>query len=84
VPAGGPVVTPSVILQAYGIDAKTVKKTGQTTIQSIGQFEGQYVSTSDLSTFCQKFDTRADCSIAKFVGKNDASNPGGESMLDVE
>ena len=31
-----------------------------------------------------RFDTQADCSIAKFIGKNSASNPGVESMLDTE
>merc|ERR1719201_1619008 len=82
--AGGQYVTPSVIFQAYGIDAKSVTKSGKTNIQSIGQFQGQYVSTKDLSQFCSKYDTQADCSIAKFVGKNTASNPGVESMLDTE
>merc|ERR1711966_344509 len=80
--AGG--VTPSVIFQAYGIDAKSVTQSGKTNIQSIGQFQGQYVSTTDLSKFCSQFDTQADCSIAKFIGKNSASNPGVESMLDTE
>merc|ERR1711966_358099 len=46
--------------------------------------QGQYVSTTDLSKFCSQFDTQADCSIAKFIGKNSASNPGVESMLDTE
>merc|ERR1712100_404558 len=82
--AGGKYVTPSVIFQAYGIDAKSVTQSGKTNIQSIGQFQGQYVSTKDLSKFCSQFDTRADCSIAKFIGKNSASNPGVESMLDTE
>merc|ERR1719172_204985 len=82
--AGGKYVTPSVIFQAYGIDAKSVTQSGKTNIQSIGQFQGQYVSTKDLSKFCSKYDTQADCSIAKFVGKNTASNPGVESMLDTE
>merc|ERR1711907_95699 len=77
-------VTPSVINKAYGIDQQTVKKSGKTNIQSIGQFQGQYVSTTDLSKFCQQFDTQADCSISKFIGKNTASNPGIESMLDTE
>merc|ERR1719502_2376513 len=82
--AGGQYVTPSVIFQAYGIDAKSVTQSGKTNIQSIGQFQVQYVSTTDLSKFCSQFDTQADCSIAKFIGKNSASNPGVESMLDTE
>ena len=39
----GNVVTPSVINKAYGIDQKTVKKSGKPNIQAIGQFQGQYV-----------------------------------------
>merc|ERR1712099_172991 len=43
-----------------------------------------YVSATDLSKFCQAYDTQADCSIEKFIGKNTASKPGIESMLDTE
>merc|ERR1712203_541567 len=84
VTAGAQVVTPSVINKAYGIDQKTVKKSGKTNIQAIGQFQGQYVSTTDLSKFCQAYDAQADCSISKFIGKNPTSHPGIESMLDTE
>merc|ERR1711920_579472 len=59
-------------------------KSGKTNIQAIGQFQGQYVSTTDLSKFCQAYDAQADCSISKFVGQNTASKPGVESMLDTE
>jgi tripeptidyl-peptidase-1 len=78
------VVTPSVINKAYGIDQQTVKKSGKTNIQAIGQFQGQYVSATDLSKFCKAYDAETDCSIGKFIGKNSASNPGIESMLDTE
>merc|ERR1719146_235909 len=84
VSAGAQVVTPSVINKAYGIDQKTVTKSGKTNIQAIGQFQGQYVSATDLSKFCQAYDATADCSISKFFGKNTASKPGVESMLDTE
>merc|ERR1712070_332032 len=77
-------VTPLVINKAYGIDQKTVKKSGKTNIQAIGQFQGQYVSATDLSKFCQAYDATANCSIGKFIGKNTASKPGVESMLDTE
>merc|ERR1711981_1507350 len=73
-----------VINKAYGIDQRTVKKSGKTNIQAIGQFQGQYVSPTDLSKFCKQYDATADCSIAKFIGKNTGSQPGIESMLDVE
>merc|ERR1712110_1330953 len=84
VTAGAQVVTPSVINKAYGIDQQTVKKSGKTNIQAIGQFQGQYVSTTDLTKFCQAYDAQANCSIGKFIGKNTASKPGIESMLDTE
>merc|ERR1712125_203565 len=38
----------------------------------------------DLSKFCKAYDAEADCSISKFIGKNTASRPGIESMLDTE
>merc|ERR1711907_187246 len=77
-------VTPKVINQAYGIDPKSVTRSGKTNIQAIGQFQGQYVSPTDLSKFCKQYDATADCSISKFIGKNTGSQPGIESMLDVE
>lgn len=77
-------VTPKVINQAYGIDPKSVTRSGKTNIQAIGQFQGQYVSPTDLSKFCKQYDATADCSIAKFIGKNNDKQPGIESMLDVE
>merc|ERR1712176_1698496 len=69
---------------AYGIDMSTVKKSGKTNIQAIGQFQGQYVSPTDLSNFCKSYDAQTNCSIAKFIGQNTGSKPGIESMLDVE
>jgi len=75
-------VTPSVIEQAYGITS--VASSGKQNIQAIAQFQGQYVSPTDLSKFCQTYDSGADCSIEKFIGKNTASSPGIESMLDTE
>jgi tripeptidyl-peptidase-1 len=75
-------VLPSVINKAYNIP--TVTKTSSSNIQAIGQFQGQYVSTTDLSKFCKEYDPSADCAIAKFLGKNSAKQPGIESMLDTE
>merc|ERR1719506_3531339 len=80
----GNYVTPTIVNQAYGIDAKTVARHSESNIQAIGQFQGQYVSPSDLSDFCKQFDSEADCSIKKFIGQNTGSQPGIESMLDVE
>jgi tripeptidyl-peptidase-1 len=75
-------VTPAVIEKVYGISSVT--KSGKQNIQAIGQFQGQYVSPTDLSKFCKSYDSGADCSIEKFIGKNSASQPGVESMLDTE
>jgi len=77
-------VTPTIINQAYGIDAKTFARHSESNIQAIGQFQGQMVSPLDLSDFCKQFDSEADCSIKKFIGQNIGSEPGIESMLDVE
>merc|ERR1711904_442406 len=63
---------------------KSEKRRGKTNNPSIGQFQGQYVSPDDLSKFCKTYDSQADCSISKFIGKNQGSQPGIESMLDVE
>merc|ERR1711939_564028 len=51
---------------------------------AIGQFQGEYVSPTDLSNFCKQYDAKADCSIAKFIGQNTGTRPGIESMLDAE
>jgi len=75
-------VTPTVISKAYGIGSVT--KSGKQNIQAIGQFQGQYVSPSDLSNFCKTYDSGADCKIEKFIGQNTGSRPGVESMLDTE
>jgi len=74
-------VTPSVISKAYGIPSV---RTSHKNIQSIGQFQGQYVSPTDLSNFCQTYDSGADCQIEKFIGENNPKRPGVESMLDAE
>jgi len=37
-----------------------------------------------LSKFCKQYDASADCAISKFIGKNTGTQPGVESMLDVE
>jgi tripeptidyl-peptidase-1 len=79
-------VTPAVINKVYNIGkvAKSTASGGKQNVQAIGQFQGQYVKPSDLSSFCKNYDSSADCSIAKFVGKNTPTRPGVESMLDTE
>ena len=76
-------VTPPVVRSTYNVSH--VAKTGKTNIQAIAQFQGQYVSTSDLSSFCKQYDPASgSCTIQKYVGPNQPSQPGIESMLDTE
>lgn len=76
-------VTPAVINQVYSI--KHVTKSGYKNIQAIAQYQGQYVAPSDLSNFCLHFNPDGvDCKIGKFIGQNNATQSGVESMLDTE
>lgn len=81
--AGAKKVTPAVINAIHNITK--VEKSGKQNIQAIAQFQGQYVSTSDLSDFCKTYEPFGnECKIAKFIGSNSPSQPGVESMLDTE
>ena len=76
-------VTPPLVRSTYNVTH--VEKTGKTNIQAIAQFMDQYVSPSDLSSFCKEYDPASGaCTIQKFIGQNTPSKPGGESMLDVQ
>merc|ERR1719162_817700 len=76
-------VTPKLINTQYSIS--TVTKSGKDNKQSIRQFQGQYVSPKDLSSFCKEYKPDGgDCAIDKFIGANTGTRPGVESMLDVE
>jgi len=79
---GAVAVTPDVINAKYSITK--VGKSGKDNKMAIGQFQGQYVSPTDLTNFCKKYNKGNDCSIDKFVGNNVGTRPGVESMLDVE
>jgi len=75
-------VTPDLINKVHGISAVKANKKN---IQAIAQFQGQYVSPTDLSSFCSTYEPDGrSCSIAKYVGSNQPSRPGIESMLDTE
>jgi len=81
--AGAGKVTPAVINAIHNITK--VEKSGKQNIQAIAQFQGQYVSTKDLSDFCTKYEPFGNkCEIAKFIGSNSPGEPGVESMLDTE
>lgn len=82
VQAGG-AVKPALINQIHKIP--TVTKSGKTNIQAIAQFQGQYVSNNDLSNFCSQYEPNGrKCKIAKYIGANEQSPAGVESMLDTE
>jgi len=81
--AGAGKVTPAVVNAVHNITK--VEKSGKGNIQAIAQFQGQYVSTSDLKDFCSKYEPFGnECVISKFVGSNSPGRPGVESMLDTE
>jgi len=80
--AGMPNVDPANIRQAYAIN--TTANTGKKNIQAIAEFQGQFVSNTDLSSFCQQYDNGASCKVTKFVHTNTPGQPGIESSLDIE
>jgi len=87
-PAGGfqagaePAVNPTKINEIHKIPEV---KANSKNIQAIAQFQGQYVSPTDLSNFCKKYaPNKEKCVIKKFVGSNEPGSPGIESMLDTE
>lgn len=77
-------VNPKLINKVHNIPAQ-VPKSGVKNIQAIAQFQGQYVSNTDLTNFCHKYEPNGnDCKISKYIGANSAGSPGVESMLDTE
>ena len=78
----GCVVTPEVLRTVYNISA--VSKGGKINVNAIAQFQGQFVSPKDLREFCSSYDDGANCSIARYIGEDDPTSPGDESMLDTE
>jgi len=78
----GPAVNPKLINKIHGIPSV---KGNKKNIQAIAQFQGQYVSPTDLSSFCSTYEPDGrSCEIAKYVGANQPGQPGVESMLDTE
>ena len=79
----GCAVNPPKVRSTYNVSH--VAKSGKKNIQAIAQFQGQYVSSTALARFCEKFDPESKtCTIEKFVGKNHQFPCGVESMLDTE
>eukprot|EP00760_Papus_ankaliazontas_P035183 PhM_4_TR765/c0_g1_i1/m.35381/K01279/TPP1, CLN2; tripeptidyl-peptidase I len=75
-------ITPAVIIQAYNIT--TFPAAQKDNVQAFFQAQGQYVETSDLSSFCDKYFSGTKCAVTKYIGQNTPSEPGVESSLDSE
>ena len=79
----GCVVTPPFLRTMYNIS--DVAKSGKSNLNAIAQYQGQYVSDSDLASFCETYDpSSGSCKIEKYVGQDEQKEPGVESMLDTE
>jgi tripeptidyl-peptidase-1 len=75
-------VTPSVLRQRYNVSAVGRNSKNK---QAVAEFQEQYLSPSDLSSFCRQYvPQNPSCTVAKVVGSNDNSDPGVEAMLDIE
>ena len=74
-------VTPDTIATDYNTSGYVSKSPHNS--QAIAGFLKQYFDPSDLKSFQQKFNLPVRA-IEKVVGKNDASDPGVEAVLDVE
>ena len=84
-------VTPALLYSAYNVTEFPSTPAGQYNIQSFFQAQGQYVSQSDLTTFCNNFlansgiaNLSAKCQISKYIGPDPPSAPGLESSLDSQ
>ena len=84
-------ITPAVLRRVYGIDAAGVVGTGSTKNRNaVAEFEGQTISTSDLTKFFKRFVPGADRNESKvyaYVGDKGATSgdfPGSEATLDIQ
>ncbi|CAF0815994.1 unnamed protein product [Adineta steineri] len=80
-----PMLVPQFVLSYYNIP--DVSKTGLESDVSQGalEFEGQYYSEQDLLKYLQEVNiTSKPLKIKHILGINDPSNPGLETMLDIE
>jgi tripeptidyl-peptidase-1 len=74
-------VTPAVLRKRYNVTNEPVNPNNQ---QSVAEFQGQFISQSDVCLFYQQFNLTGNCNIHRYIGKNDPTNPGIESSLDVD
>lgn len=79
-------VTPAVIAQTYGISGVTVSRSEKNR-QAVAEFQGQYMSQSDLTTFFSKYvntSESGDDQVFKYVGAKKQDGEGVEALLDIE
>ena len=76
-------ITPSVIWARYNITGWTAKSSSNS--QAVAEFQAQFYSQTDLTTFFQKFvpNSKAD-TVYKVVGPNNPARPGDEASLDIQ
>lgn len=77
-----PYVTPHSLKAFYQLD-QSITNTQSNNSQSVSEFLGQYYSAKDLSSFFSLMGMK-DYPVAKVLGPNDQSNPGGEASLDIQ
>lgn len=75
-------ISPQVIWTTYNVT--NFPTPNSQNAQAFFQAQGQYVSSSDLNMFCKKYVPSANCTVAKYVGKNTPGEPGIESSLDSQ
>lgn len=77
-------VGPKELRQRYNISDNIVG-TQTNNSQAVAEFQGQYYSPSDLTSFFNKFVSNSKASkVFKDVGNNDPSSPGVEANLDIQ
>jgi len=77
-------VTPSVIRQRYNV---TMTGSNKNNSQAVAEFQDQFYSPSDLTTFFTQYVPNAQPGqdqVTKVVGTNSPSSPGTEAELDIQ
>lgn len=87
-------VTPSLLYSVYNVTEFPQTPSGQRTLQSFFQAQGQFVNQTDLSSFCETYlsdtpfrtNVSEKCTITRYIGNNSDIDPGQnlESSLDSQ
>eukprot|EP01006_Ploeotia_vitrea_P041564 TRINITY_DN66548_c2_g2_i1.p1 TRINITY_DN66548_c2_g2~~TRINITY_DN66548_c2_g2_i1.p1 ORF type:complete len:563 (-),score=104.13 TRINITY_DN66548_c2_g2_i1:836-2500(-) len=76
-------VTPEVLIQRYNVT--TVQKANAKNRKAVAEFQGQYISQTDVCKFFSDYSLNGTCTISHYYGsKNIQNDPGVESTLDVD